>query len=218
MEFNWDDFKNKKIVVKCNTEEKAKDFLKECEKQGLEWFDGKATSRFYYYDGICYVYKYDGNDYIQYSGEKFYLNSGYEIIEWEIENKIDYDREYNIMEIMELPSEIEIKNQYNMFYKISNNDLYYKEDENKWIKSDVSLRNILNMKFKLVKKDKKVTFQEAIQAYGKEIYCIWKDDDEIEHKSEYCIRNEWEVCITDQNCEYLAPAEMVRGEWYIKED
>lgn len=37
MEFNWEDFKNKKIVVHCDTEEKAKDFVKECYRHRIKW-------------------------------------------------------------------------------------------------------------------------------------------------------------------------------------
>ncbi|MGO5072361.1 hypothetical protein ACTQ4K_00170 [Clostridium sporogenes] len=133
-----------------------------------------------------------------------------------MENKINYDREYNIMEIMEFPEGTEFRVG-NCMYRIKNGELEY-NDELDWRDNLLSLKHTLTLKFKLVKKDKKVTFEEAIQAYGKDIYCIWKDDDEIEHKSEYCIRNEWEQCITDQNCEYLTPTEIVKGEWYIKED
>ncbi|NFH40857.1 hypothetical protein [Clostridium sporogenes] len=133
-----------------------------------------------------------------------------------MENKIDYDREYNIMEIMEFPAEIEIKNQYNMFYKISNNDLYYKEDENKWIKSDISLRNILNMKFKLIKKDKKVSFEEAIQAYGKEIYCKVKVNN-TEVIIPYYL-NSKNDSFSNAESTIITPREILEGEWYIKED
>ncbi|EPY2296326.1 hypothetical protein ACXATC_004019, partial [Clostridium sporogenes] len=130
-----------------------------------------------------------------------------------MENKINYDREYNIMEIMEFPEGTEFRVG-NCMYRIKNGELEY-NDELDWRDNLLSLKHTLTLKFKLVKKDKKVTFEEAIQAYGKDIYCIWIDDDEIEHKSEYCIRNEWEQCITDQNCEYLTPAEILNGEWYI---
>ena len=37
MKFNWEDFKNGKIAVHCDTEEKAKDFVKECYKYGIKW-------------------------------------------------------------------------------------------------------------------------------------------------------------------------------------
>lgn len=216
MEFDWDEFKKGKIIVHCQTEKEAADFLNKCNLNNIKWADGSTTNKIQGYNNSCYRFI----DYGLGFGESEYYGNHeqYKIIEWEIENKMDYDREYNIVEIMEFPEEIKIKNQYNMFYKISKSDLYYTEDENRWVKSNSSLRSILNMKFKLVKEDKKVSFEEAIKSYGKEIYCIWKDDDGIEHKSEYCIRHEWDSCITDQNCEDLTPYEMVRGEWHIKED
>ena len=37
MKFNWEGFKNGKIAVHCDTEEKAKDFVKECYKYGIKW-------------------------------------------------------------------------------------------------------------------------------------------------------------------------------------
>ncbi|AUN19987.1 hypothetical protein RSJ22_00375 (plasmid) [Clostridium botulinum] len=99
----------------------------------------------------------------------------------------------------------EIKEQYERLgYKIIDWNIDYN-------KKEFYFKSILT-------ENKKVSFEEAIQAYGKDIYCIWKDDDGIEHKSEYCIRSEWVQCITDQNCEYLTPAEIVKGDWYIKEN
>lgn len=206
MEFNWDDFKNKKIVVKCNTEEKAKDFLKECEKQGLEWFDGKATSRFYYYDGICYVYKYDGNDYIQYSSEGFYSINGYEVIEWEI-NKMHYDREYTIQELFNFKEETKFKADNGISYYIKDDDLFKENGE----KTDNTIYRILHMKFKLIEKDRKVSFEEAIQAYNKykEIKCM-------QGNQEYIFDGEND-CLTDLIEEDLLRL-ILNGEWYIKED
>lgn len=42
--FNWEEFKNGEIAVHCDTEEKANDFLKECNKQGITWTDGDKTT------------------------------------------------------------------------------------------------------------------------------------------------------------------------------
>ncbi|NFA13564.1 hypothetical protein EXM33_13720 [Clostridium botulinum] len=132
-------------------------------------------------------------------------------------NKIDYDREYNIMEIMEFPEGTEFTLDDRYICKVEDGYLKIKDGTGSWIIEHLA-KGIINAKFKLVKKDKKVEFMQAIQAYGKTVYCIWRDNNGIEHKSEYCIRNEWDQCITDQNCEHLAPAEIVKGEWYIKED
>lgn len=177
--------------------------------------------------------------------KKQYEKLGYEIVDWSInymkkefylkailtdsntfkdtkkqENKIDYDREYNILEIKEFPEETEFISEGKYISKLKDGFLkarYADDISNSWTKCFLT-KEWLNAKFKLVKKDKKIDFIEAIQAYGKHIYCIWKDDNGIEHKSEYCIRNEWDQCITDQNCEYLTPAEILNGEWYIMED
>ena len=35
--FNWDDFKQGKFAVHCDTEEKAREFLKECDEHGIKW-------------------------------------------------------------------------------------------------------------------------------------------------------------------------------------
>lgn len=40
--FDWDAFKQGKIAVHCDTEEKAKAFLKECHDRGLTWRDGES--------------------------------------------------------------------------------------------------------------------------------------------------------------------------------
>ncbi|HCL4466749.1 TPA: hypothetical protein N2D60_003535 [Clostridium botulinum] len=213
MEFNWDDFKHKYIAVHCDTRETLESFIDECKKNNIN-----VASKINFNKDLCYeIIEED----ILIGGDIYYFKGrGYEIIEWKIENKIDYDREYDIYEVMGFSEETIFNKIGTKFkYKIMYGDLYcFDTNTNEYEKSAMSLERILNAKFKLVKKDKKIDFIEAIQAYGKEVYCIWNDGDGTEHKSEYCIRNEWAQCITDQNCEYLTPAEIVKGEWYIKED
>ncbi|HDK7180744.1 TPA: hypothetical protein PTW06_003664 [Clostridium botulinum] len=225
MEFNWNEFKKGEIVIHCDTKEKAINFLSECNLQNIKWVDKEyiiPTKCYFekYETGIGYRFvPFESNEYchgLTYDCLEFYETIGSNIIEWEIENKIDYDREYNIMEIMEFEEGTEFTLDDRYICKVKNEELRLKDGTGNWILEHLRKR-IINAKFKLVKKDKKVNFSEAIQTYGKEVYCIWKDDDGIEHKSEYCIRNEWDQCI-DQNCEHLAPAEIVKGEWYIKED
>ena len=68
MKFNWEDFKNGKIAVHCDTEEKAKDFVKECYKHGLKWRYGSENNTYWenvnkkiYYecDGVYIIYYLD---------------------------------------------------------------------------------------------------------------------------------------------------------------
>ena len=44
MEFNWEDFKNSKITVRCKTEKEAKKFIKQCYKHGLKWRYGSENN------------------------------------------------------------------------------------------------------------------------------------------------------------------------------
>ena len=43
MNFNWQSFKEEEFVVQCNTEEKAINFLNECENQGLNVLDSMKS-------------------------------------------------------------------------------------------------------------------------------------------------------------------------------
>ncbi|NFH48127.1 hypothetical protein FC976_13075 [Clostridium sporogenes] len=222
MEFDWEGFKNNKFVVLCDTEEKAKDFLKECDKRGLSWSDGKSAENYIYYKDYdtCYTYNFNNCEHLQYSSKSFYLDNGYKIIEWEIENKIDYDREYNIMEIMEFPENTNfVRVSDDLLLKIGcSNNGECKILINICANIECKLSDIwTKSKFKIVKKDKKVTFQEAIQAYGKDIYCIWGNDNNEKHVSNYKIRNKWDE-ILDFNNDYLSPEEIINGEWYIREE
>ncbi|HBJ2612650.1 TPA: hypothetical protein LA742_001076 [Clostridium botulinum] len=132
-------------------------------------------------------------------------------------NKIDYDREYNIMELFNFTDKTEFIDDMCLKVRINSNCLeVLSNKEQKWKECKLT-KNWLDTKFKIVKKDKKVSFKEAIQAYGKEIYCIWKDDNNEKHVSNYKIRNNWEE-ILDFHNEYLSPEEILNGEWYIKED
>ena len=67
MEFNWKDFKNNKITVRCKTEKEAKKFIKQCYKHGLKWRYGSENNTYWedvnekiYYecDGV-YIYYLD---------------------------------------------------------------------------------------------------------------------------------------------------------------
>lgn len=133
-----------------------------------------------------------------------------------MENKIDYDREYKIQDILYMKEGLEFIASNEMLYKIKDENLYVYSNYI-WMKSENPINQILNMTFKLNKKDKKVSFEEAIQAYGKEVYCIWIDTADMKHKSEYKIYSN-ESILKDQNEDPISPVEIFEGEWYIKED
>ena len=89
--FNWEDFKYKAIAVRCNTEEKAKDFLEECYREGIKFEVGRKRSRAVegtnswkwnreetsYYCLNSTKLKHDHNLLVR--------HAGYKIIDWEID-------------------------------------------------------------------------------------------------------------------------------------
>lgn len=66
MKFNWEDFKNGKIAVRCDTEEKANEFIKQCYKHGMSWrysctndINWKWYTKYTYYkcdSNLCLIY------------------------------------------------------------------------------------------------------------------------------------------------------------------
>lgn len=136
----------------------------------------------------------------------------------DMENKIDYDREYNIHEVMEFPKGT-IFIDSNVKYKIINGELCFKA-ECGWLRSCNNLQRILEMKFKLFKKDKKVSVLEAMTAFnkGKTIKVNFKDVTNGKNETLEFIPafadDSW--CIEEGQT--ITPYLITDGKWYIKED
>lgn len=54
--FDWEGFKSGKFAVHCDTEEKAREFLKECDEQGIKWNFGQKTTEWNISDCANKVY------------------------------------------------------------------------------------------------------------------------------------------------------------------
>lgn len=79
--FDWKTFKSGKFAVHCDTEEKAKAFLKECDEHGLRWCAGeKATD----YVGWNNQYQCYDAEYGELSHEEmtWYKDRGYPVIDY----------------------------------------------------------------------------------------------------------------------------------------
>lgn len=73
----------------------------------------------------------------------------------------------------------------------------------------------LSAKFTLVKKDKEVSFIEAMKAYGKCIYSITLEDgNEFKHYYKNCNRDSEIREVEDGFC--ISPREILEGKWFIK--
>ncbi|EQB4340958.1 TPA: hypothetical protein ACXDAZ_002538 [Clostridium botulinum] len=225
--FNWNEFKKGKIVVYCNTKEKAINFISKCNSYNMKWSDGGEIELTECYfeeceNGICYRFQNESYDTGLVFEELSYYNDFYSIIEWRIEkrednmeNKIDYDREYNILEFMEFEKGTEFTLDDRYICKVEDGYLKIKDGTGSWIIEHLA-KEIIKAKFKLVKKDKKVSFKEAIQAYGKDIYCIYHDGEE-ETEVYYKVAHKYTQL--EGNVQYsICPEQILNGEWYIKEN
>src|SRR5574344_204754 len=86
--FNWKEFKEGKIAVHCDTEEKANDFLKGCDEQGIKWNSGSKATDFNGYEihqnETCYAHSFGS---ISYCYLGYYLREGLKIHDWEIKGE-----------------------------------------------------------------------------------------------------------------------------------
>jgi len=87
MEFNWDEFRNEKVAVNCDTEEKAREFIKECHLRNLRWeFSRDNVTNYHVYNSkTCFSFGFANKGVIEFSSFSFYKQKGYKIIKWESE-------------------------------------------------------------------------------------------------------------------------------------
>jgi hypothetical protein len=84
--FDWSAFKSGKFAVHCDTEEKARAFLKECDEQGIRWQGGdKASSKTHYAscgENTCYSNYMMGKDRIGYSRKGYFIDESIKVIDY----------------------------------------------------------------------------------------------------------------------------------------
>lgn len=82
--FDWKKFKEEKIAIEVSSEEECKEFLSECEKNGLNWMYEKKATAFIPSTStlISIVYNFDEERELGYSRSGFFKEEGYKIIKW----------------------------------------------------------------------------------------------------------------------------------------
>lgn len=81
--FDWDKFRDGKLVVHCKTLEAAQDFLKKCAKSGLNWCNAPADDHSNYgFHGDKTCYRCDHGQ-LRYCYRRHYEVLDYDIVEWE---------------------------------------------------------------------------------------------------------------------------------------
>ena len=209
--FDWDRFKKGEIAVHCDTEEKAKDFLKECKNRNINWCTGRdVTKRNYweeYKEDTCYCC-FDGDSKLGYGGCEFCISEGKEIIKWEVKEM----KELTFKEVIANIKEGEVwESTYSIVSKLENRiDI----EVNGNCKS-IGIGD--TVKFKLRRKE--YTFEEAFKAYeeGKEVesgsYKYKKCNGADCFKLIRSIKDEWIKCEDG----FEIHLDEIRGKWYIND-
>lgn len=236
--FSWEEFVNGKVTVHCNTEGKADNFLRECDKQNIKWADEKASSHSnyeYFKKDTCYSMIYGG---LGYCDLDFYEKEGLKIIDWELVNvkeftKIDL-KDGMVVEYRDGNRRLVIQNRLisqenfstlGMYMNNLTHHIYTSMDLVKVYKPK-EIRGLVNMlsdkNLDLIwerKERKQVDFMTAVKAYseGKKILCEinglkypYIPSDEVKSNMGYSLRD-------NKSGLPISTREILEGAWYIED-
>lgn len=216
--FDWDRFKKGEIAVHCDTEEKAKDFLKECKNRNINWLTGRDVTQRNnwesYKKDTCYCC-FDGDSKLGYSDYEFYIREGKEIIKWEVKEMKELTFKEVIANIKE--GEVWESNEKTITIKYDQVIIQVKEGYEGRVNGNERMALSLDKKYKLQRK--KYTFEEAFKAYeeGKEIesesYKYKKCNRADCFKLIRSIKDEWIKCEDG----FEIHLDEIRGKWYIND-
>ena len=155
-DFNWLGFKQGEFSVRCKTVEEEKDFLTQCEKQGLLWCSGaKPTAHTYLKDEMLKVIYFDtsyswygGDVSLQFTRARDMKN----VIRWQVEPK-----DLTWREVFTNIQEGEEYTLYNKFIKMVDDRLMFGDDTG-------CMSFSLDSKFTKKEQPKPVDFNEAFKA------------------------------------------------------
>ena len=231
--FDLEKLKGKKVAIRCNTEEKAKDLLNILDELGITWFNNKSLNNHTYWGTYEYLTCYD---LLCYQGMKFanvdyYLKERYEIVDWEIVDETEESKP----ELLKF-EDLEEGKIYNivepMLYKKENGNLkFYSNFIEKWVVvcCNSEARFIDTGKTEI--KEKEVDFDKVPQGVLVQVRnCngIWKNRYFVKmHEGKYVASTRVEddkytvLTILDDSLEWdccrIHPDVEIPSEWY-KED
>lgn len=212
--FNWEKFKNGEIAVHCDTEEKAKDFLKKCDENNIVWESGAKTSSKTIYDSYkedtayCCMHTYKKLEYCDY---QFYRKKGINIEKW------GDKMEKTFREVIADIKEGEV-------WESENNSCDIRITRTK---TGISIRDFndnaivwFSDDFRFKFKRKEYTFEEAFKAYeeGKEIEsCIEGQRYKKEGGEDYYFDFNKEKYILLEWDKDIFTITSIRNKWYIND-
>ena len=210
--FDWDRFKNGKIAVHCDTEEKANYFLKECDKQGIIWNDGDKTTEincwFWHKKNTSYACSC-GKSKLVFDFLEYHKDKGLEIIKWEI----DRMKELTFKEVIANIKDGEVWENASLARNLK--EINRKGRLIRFVFTDTDRGSfaIYNDDTFILQR-KEYSFEEAFKAYeeGKEIESCYTATKFCEN--EYLkndVYAEWKLGVRFK-------VDEIKGKWYINED
>lgn len=200
-EFNWEGFRSGKFAVSCDTEEKAKDFIREAHKNGIKWAHAECGFTFWCFNKINTCY---------YGGEK--LTYGHishcdiKIIEWRNDNM------KNFREVIRDIKEGEVWENKNFLIELNENEIEIRHKKG----FDCDTIGIIfndNRLFSL--KQQPVTFEEVLNS-DKRCRVEYAFDNGIEVETEY---DDFDIITCELSTDFEAEQlkEIIKnGKWYLE--
>ena len=199
-EFNWEGFRSGKFAVHCDTEEKAKDFIREAHKNGIKWAHAECGFTFWCFNKINTCY---------YGGEELTYghinNCDIKIIEWRSDNM------KNFREVIRDIKEGEVwENEIFEIIKVGNGIEINLKNE-----PCVAIQGVFlgdNRKFKL--KQQPVTLEEVLNSDKR---C--KVEHELLKDKYYSLYDEFDFILVEisSNFKTKETKEIIKnGKWYLE--
>ncbi|MDC4242743.1 hypothetical protein NE398_21740, partial [Clostridium tertium] len=135
----------------CDTEEKADDFLKECEKRNIKWIGGDNATHHNHYSvnfGLtCYCGK---KGVLTYSDKVYFIQKGTTIVKWEVKEVKERTFKEVIANIKE--GEVWENNKMNLVIKLIEGRIYIGDRYDNEVDGFIGQYIPLTLKFELQRK------------------------------------------------------------------
>ena len=152
--------RDKKVAVRLIGQAAEIDFRKWLEENGIHFNNAKLLITNEIITEICYCV--EGNSW-EWCDKSWYIQNGYTLCEWEISEE---EKTYTIKDVIDNEGKIYRSTTNYCIYKYDNTNLYYKAISrlsDAWRKTELTLGEIVKLKFIEYKEPKKITFEEALK-------------------------------------------------------
>ena len=202
-EFNWQSFKQGEIEVNCTTERSARDFLKQCDKQGIVWSGGTKID-----DNTSWHHNKENTLYSTISGNLVFgykLSTNNKVIKWNVKENINMKTEKTFKEVIADIKEGEVWESEQKENKTCNVRIKKLSNALKITNFDNEPLPYFPDNFKYKLQRKQYTFTEAFAAYeeGKEIESLYDSETFLKEHEVIEGHDNW------------FDAKQIRNKWYI---